>query len=99
MFLVMRTHTVSHMSRRVLWQVISRPFDTRPQAEAWNTFYTPVEAFSTPEYREARRLNLAALDPDLGFLERDLEADATWPLITIPDTPDQNHEDPKSRRI
>lgn len=35
MFLVMRTHTVSHMSRRVLWQVISRPFDTRPQAEAW----------------------------------------------------------------
>lgn len=48
-------------------------------AEDWNTFYTPVEAFSTPEYREARRLNLAALDPDLGFEERDVEVDATWP--------------------
>lgn len=35
MFLVMRTHTISHAAQRVLWQVASRPFDTRERAEAW----------------------------------------------------------------
>lgn len=45
MFLVMRTHTVSHAARRVSWQVISRPFDTRQAAEDFRCF---CEA----EYRE-----------------------------------------------
>ena len=38
MFLVMRTHTVSHTSKQVLWQVASRPFTTRQDAENWCEF-------------------------------------------------------------
>jgi hypothetical protein len=45
MFLVMRTYTVSHVARRVLWQVISRPFATRQEAENFRSF-------CEEEYRE-----------------------------------------------
>lgn len=38
MFLVMRTHTVSHTAAHVLWQVMSKPFDTRQDAENWRDF-------------------------------------------------------------
>ena len=42
-------------------------------AEDWNTFYTPVEVFATPELRRARQLELAQQDPELGFEERDMQ--------------------------
>lgn len=38
MFLVMRTHTVSHVASPVLWQVASRPFGTRQEADLWCEF-------------------------------------------------------------
>lgn len=38
MFLVMRTHTMSHTSATVLWQVVSRPFDNRAAADTWRDF-------------------------------------------------------------
>ena len=38
MFLVMRTHTVSHAANQVLWQVASKPFITREEAENWCEF-------------------------------------------------------------
>lgn len=45
MFLVMRTHTVSHTSTQVLWRVESKPFDTYLQAQNW-------KEFCESEYRE-----------------------------------------------
>jgi hypothetical protein len=38
MFLVMRTHTSSHTAARVLWQVVSRPFETKQAADNWRGF-------------------------------------------------------------
>jgi hypothetical protein len=38
MFLVMRTHTVSHTANQVLWQVVSKPFATKQEAENWRDF-------------------------------------------------------------
>lgn len=38
MFLVMRTHTRSHLATQVLWRVESRPFATRQEAEGWREF-------------------------------------------------------------
>ncbi len=38
MFLVMRTHTLSHVADKVLWQVVSKPFQTRQQAQDWCDF-------------------------------------------------------------
>lgn len=38
MFIVMRTHTRSHTTKNVLWQVSSRPFDTQESAQNWCEF-------------------------------------------------------------
>jgi len=38
MFLVMRTHTLSHCADTVLWQVVSKPFDSRSKAQEWCEF-------------------------------------------------------------
>ena len=38
MFLVMRTYTQSHCARKVLWTVISRPFNTREDADFYKEF-------------------------------------------------------------
>lgn len=38
MFLVMSTHTRSHAASTVLWRVVSRPFNTRREAEWWRDF-------------------------------------------------------------
>lgn len=45
MFRVMRTHTRSPVARHLLWQVASRPFNTRQEAEDWRDF-------CTSEYRD-----------------------------------------------
>ncbi len=34
----MRTHTLSHTSDKVLWQVVSKPFHTRLEAQHWRDF-------------------------------------------------------------
>lgn len=38
MFLVMRTHTMHHDAKKVLWEVSSRPFLTREAADSWCEF-------------------------------------------------------------
>lgn len=41
--------------------------------EDWNTFYTPVEVFSTQELRDKREDELMASDHDLEFYTCELE--------------------------
>jgi hypothetical protein len=38
MFLVMRTHTQSHCAQKVLWQVVSRQFQRKEDAEFFQIF-------------------------------------------------------------
>jgi hypothetical protein len=49
--------------------------NTDGDSESWNTFYTPCEAYSTAELREARKAELKQIDSDYEFVEEDLEVD------------------------
>lgn len=47
------------------------------EREDWNTFYTPVEAFSSVELRDDRMVDLKKRDPDLNFHTLDVVLDST----------------------
>ena len=49
MFVVMKTHTVSHHVEKVLWQVMSKFFDTRDDAELWRDFMQAEYAEEHPK--------------------------------------------------
>ena len=38
MFIVMRTHTQAHYAKKVLWQVVSRPFQRKEDADFFRDF-------------------------------------------------------------
>lgn len=46
--------------------------------EAWNTFYTPCEAFTGPLVREKRKAFVLLKRPDVQFHELDLDIDGNF---------------------
>jgi hypothetical protein len=51
MFLVMRTNTLSHCAKKVKWQVESRGFQRREDAEGWRDFCQKEYKEETPKGR------------------------------------------------
>lgn len=49
MFIVMRTHTRSHTTQNVLWQVASRNFHTKESAQNWCEFMQQEYAEEHPK--------------------------------------------------
>jgi hypothetical protein len=49
MFIVMRTHTQAHYAKKVMWQVVSRPFERKQDADFYKDFCQKEYNEETPK--------------------------------------------------